>query len=261
MTYHNMPTFTHRQSEAGVSLLLSVLLLAAISAIVFSLAGIVFVEIKSSSDVLRTEPALYAVLGLTEESLYQYRRTVPSGTMNVTTCLPANLNLCATSGSTFNGVTLNNPTPALQTYYPNPKIDVVYAGTKNRYQLLPTNPNSFSQAYGRLDIDYLKTGVTGTLAITITEYLQDGTSTVITPSPLTSVSGTYTYSGFRDGAQYQVQLENLNSSGGDNISVSLTTYNTVGQLVGIPITTEQVVDVVAKYLGLTRKYTVKIPVN
>ncbi len=56
--------------------MLAVLVLAGITAIAFSVAAIVFVEIRASGDLLRTEPALYAVQSVTEEALYSSTRNI-----------------------------------------------------------------------------------------------------------------------------------------------------------------------------------------
>lgn len=67
----------NKNPQAGVTLLLSILVLSAIVAISFSFASIILVEIRSSGDVARTEPAFYAVQGVVEETIFKIKRAVP----------------------------------------------------------------------------------------------------------------------------------------------------------------------------------------
>lgn len=60
--------------QQGVTLLLSVLLLAAVTTIAFSLAVVGFAEISTSDDLARTEPVLYYSLGVAEEATYGMKR-------------------------------------------------------------------------------------------------------------------------------------------------------------------------------------------
>lgn len=64
------------QKQAGVTLLLSILILSAILAISFSIATILFVEIRASGDLVRTEGAIYAAEGISEEAFFKLKRKV-----------------------------------------------------------------------------------------------------------------------------------------------------------------------------------------
>lgn len=64
--------------EAGVTLLLSVLLLASITTIAFSLAAVGFAELSSSDDLSSTEPIFYSSLGVAEEAIFGIKRKVPN---------------------------------------------------------------------------------------------------------------------------------------------------------------------------------------
>ena len=59
-------------------MLLSILVLSAILAISFSLSTILFVEVRNSGDLLRTEGALYGSQSATEEALFNIKREPPS---------------------------------------------------------------------------------------------------------------------------------------------------------------------------------------
>lgn len=70
---------THLQrSQSGITLLLSVLLLAAVTTIAFSLAAVGFAELATSEDLAKTEPILYYSLGVAEEATYGMKRGVSS---------------------------------------------------------------------------------------------------------------------------------------------------------------------------------------
>ncbi len=62
--------------QEGVTLFLSILVLAAILAISFSLATVLFVEIRTSGDLTRTEGSLYASSGVGEQAFYNLTRQV-----------------------------------------------------------------------------------------------------------------------------------------------------------------------------------------
>lgn len=70
-----------QESQQGVTLLLAILVLSAITALSFSLAAIVFSEIRASGDLQRTEPALYATQGVIEQSIFKVQREVPDAQM------------------------------------------------------------------------------------------------------------------------------------------------------------------------------------
>ncbi|MBP9686655.1 MAG: hypothetical protein KBD66_02550 [Candidatus Doudnabacteria bacterium] len=74
----NNPLRTERESEAGVTLLLSVLLLSAITTIAFSLAAVGFSELATSDDLARTEPIFYHSLGIAEEATFGMKRQEPT---------------------------------------------------------------------------------------------------------------------------------------------------------------------------------------
>lgn len=74
----NMLQWNQNKGQHGVTLLLSVLLLAAITTIAFSLAVVGFAEISTSDDLARTEPVLYYSLGVAEEATYGMKRGEPT---------------------------------------------------------------------------------------------------------------------------------------------------------------------------------------
>src|SRR5579864_1216596 len=72
----NIKHSTSNIRQEGVTLLLGLLILASLLAISFSLASILFIEVRSSSDLLKSESSLYAATGVGEESLFNLKRGV-----------------------------------------------------------------------------------------------------------------------------------------------------------------------------------------
>src|SRR5512141_2858685 len=66
--------------QQGVTLLLGLLIFTGVIAISFSVATIIFVEIKASGDVLRTEPSFYEAFASTEEALFRVKRNASVST-------------------------------------------------------------------------------------------------------------------------------------------------------------------------------------
>lgn len=66
----------HTRDESGVTLLLSVLILSAITAVAFSVATIMLVEVRTSADVARTDTAYYNDQGIVEEAIFAFKRKV-----------------------------------------------------------------------------------------------------------------------------------------------------------------------------------------
>ncbi len=72
--------FSSKNHQPGVTLLLGILLLSAILAISFSLSTVIFIEVRSSGDLLKTEGALYGATGLGEQAFFNLIRKVSSPT-------------------------------------------------------------------------------------------------------------------------------------------------------------------------------------
>jgi hypothetical protein len=244
-------------SQSGITLMLAVLVLAAITAIAFSLAAIVMVEIRSSGDVLRTEPALYAALGVTEEAFFKYKRYVPdSGTngLSISGCTPAPLSVCS-----INNVTLSSPAPTVRVYDTSPRVDTIYAGATNAILLVnPSTPNSYAQQYQSVRVTYLNNGASQNLTVTLCRYV----TTSITPDCSLSSNlaplGVFQYNSFASSGQYELRLRNTGSVGTQNILAKVEATD-IGGVAQIPLLGTQVLDITANYLGLTRKYTTQIP--
>jgi hypothetical protein len=234
--------------------MLAVLVLAAITAIAFSLAAIIAIELRSSGDVLRTEPALYGALGVTEEAFFKYKRYVPDSSLNIVSCTPSGLNVC-----NLNGVSLGNPAPTLRSYDSSPKVEVVYPGVVRAYLLVnPQTPNSYSQQYQSVRVTYLSNGASQTLQVTLCRYVS--TSLIPDCSIMSNLlpNGVFAYSSFASSGQYELRVSNTGMTGTANIlaKIEATDINGVAQ---IPLLGTEVLDITASYLGLTRKYDTRIP--
>lgn len=243
------------QNQEGVSLMLAVLILSAVTAIAFSLATIVFIEIRSSGDSARTEPALYATLGATEEALFQYKRFYsPSvaGDFDISQCAgPVGSNPCL-----INGVTLTLPGTQPLAFDDSPRVEYIpVSSTKNIPMYLT---NDYTQQYTHAILEVLPNATDSGVDYVFRKTANDGT---ITDQATGSVSpgSQYDFSGFDTTGQYEIIL--TNSSVTQGISVSITTTR-VGdaQPAGLPFVGEQVLRIVANYLGLTRTYQVRIPI-
>lgn len=118
--------------QAGITLLLSMLLLAAITTIAFSLAAVGYAEIATSTDLLHTEPILYSSIGAAEEATFGLKRNEPT----LTAALGTN---CDTNFTSFRGVqtTISNDTKLCNV---NPSNDIevevpVTPNTNSGYRL------------------------------------------------------------------------------------------------------------------------------
>ncbi len=240
------PTPIETNKQAGITLLLSILILAAITAIAFSLAAITVIELRSSGDVLRTEPALYGAQAVTEEAFFQYKRGVLPSVLDVTTC--TGLRVC-----TINNVLLNQPAPVLRQFDPAPRADVIPVETTVNYLFYdPTQPNYFGQIYNNITLTNLNnvSGVTSTLS----QRDSSGNSTEVRTDILNSTPLQISLGA----GHYELAIKN--SSGTQAALVQLDAFKTTavsGQNHWLPLS-GTVLDVSASYLGLTRKYSATI---
>lgn len=246
-------------NQAGVSLMLAVLVLAAITAVAFSLATIVFIEIRSSGDSARTEPALYATLGVTEEALFQYKRFYEPSTIlgraqfDVPTCSgPKGSDVCS-----INGVTLSLPRNQPLAFDNSPRIEYVPAGSTITLPLYVAN--SYEQQFASACVEVIPNDTLSGVAITyrVNDEL-GGTSDVYTANILPGeVCGSYT--GFGPTGQYELIIENTNTQRDVSVKISTERVN-AAQPDGLPFVGEQVLRIMANYAGLTRTYQVRIPI-
>ncbi len=255
---------TPSNSQSGVALMMSVLILAAITAIAFSLTTIVFIELRAARDVVKSEPALYATLGVSEEALFQFKRFVDSSEMDVTQCTPAILNVCE-----LNGVSLTSPLPELLTEAEVPYVKTIFAGDTVELPLFTRNcpeqnPDCvWNPVVGSLSFELVPIGnPTANLKITADWIDRNdgstGTENIATAINESSVRVDWSLPVLTD-RQYILKLQNTHPT--QNVQVSIWSYSPTNsqQYVGLPYITSNVLKIVANYSGLTRSYLVEIP--
>lgn len=253
--------------QAGVSLMLAVLVLSAVTAIAFSLTTIVFIELRAASDIVRGEPALYATLGMTEQALFQYKRYVngpkeEQNVLKVTTCAPVNLNVCK-----IGSVDFSNKPPVLREYEEVPKLVTINNGStvsiplhdgstyKPRYSKVELQLVPIGNQAGNLEVQVWRMSPSGVASVPETSFFIAESDSVKT----TNLSTT-------EELQYELRLISTGSNTGTtspkNFLLSITTYaaSDSNQKLGIPYVGKRALDVVANYLGVNRTYRVYIPV-
>ncbi len=248
--------------------MLAVLILSALTAIAFSMAAIVFIEIRTSGDTLRTEPALYATLGITEETLMQNKTNfTPTslGDLNMVAaspysgCAPVSKNVC-----TLNNVTLQFPGTQPIQFDQSPLIQVVQP--REKITLPMYTPQSFDKQYGRMVISIIPTETDEDLTITLTKTdLANVKTVVIDHVDIDDLSAPLVFTNFQSDAQYDLELYNCGTSSGpctsdDALIASIDTYDVNSTTAkGLPFIGKKVFKILANYLGLSRSYIVKIP--
>ena len=150
-------------SQAGVTLLLAILVLSSVMAISFSLAAILFTETRSSADLIRTEPAYYGANGVAEDALFKVKRK---------TCLPG---ACTYTTNFSNNVV--QPTVPVQTSTTTPIYQVKVPANSifssaSRYSMYDASSGSLTAGsnYTKITLTYLDTGTADTLNIWLCEF-------------------------------------------------------------------------------------------
>lgn len=232
-------------------------MLAAVIAVAFSLAAIVFVEIRVSGDVLRTEPAMYATFGVTEEALFQYKRFIDPDplVLDVPNCMPAKtLSVCE-----INNVTLTMPGSQPIQYDSSPRIETIARQTEVRLPMYLVN--DFTRQYTNVQVDLLPIGSGSSLRVNLVKTDSDGTVTdpVLSDTYISEGGAPFSYSGFDTNGQYDLVLDN--TANNTDVTASITSTRVNGATpAGLPYTGEQVLRIMADYLGVTRTYQVRIPI-
>ncbi len=284
----------HRDNQSGVTLLMAVLVLSAITAISFSLAAVVFAEIRASGDLQRTEPALYATQGVIEQSIYKVQRDVPDDQMcfdpstltdpTKTNCLnnspiKSNINVVSITGIGAKDVSDSPISEVVPAAYNT------VANTKNVYSIYDTdNPNSPQYGYTRVTIDNPTTGTTLYYSFCVVN--EAGNSNPIDCSPGTypnsswknydtvlnigtnrvfDLDKTYIYRLYiyRPTGQSAPGYVNISSWGPASSGDTCTGGGGVGECnpKGLPLKGKKQVDVTAANAGLTRRYRVLVPLS
>lgn len=243
------------KTQAGVTLMLAVLILAAITAVAFSMVTIVLVEIKTSGDELRTEPALYATLGVTEEALFQYKRFINTG-FSVVDCTPSSRHICD-----INNVTMSFPGDQPIEYDDSPKIQPV--SNRSTITLPMYLATDFDQQYSSVKVEMIPIGSTAQLYVKLVKTDIDNTVTdPVAEAYITEGGIPFQYNSFASTGQYDLVLDNDANSSDVAVSITTTRFNKPEPTDpdGLPFVGEQVLRIMANYLGLSRTYQVRIPI-
>ena len=229
-----MTRLRHKKSEQGITLLMAILILSAITAIVFSISTIALNEIRTNADLTKTEPVIRADEGIAEDSLFRQLRgfsTLPACSSPSTTSLNSvNVSICAGA------------------YFDNPyTFDLVASQRRDFYLVNPTNQ---SAAPG-----YTSASVTMTGGSTANVYLCDISvvdcpSTPSSSKALNTTSSTTWSSNLDPSTKYQLIVINGAGSVG---SFAITTAPN-----GLPSGTTTI-DATGSKQSVTRKIQVLVP--
>lgn len=147
-------------------MLLAIIILSSVMAISFSLATILFIEVRTSGDLLKTEGALYAANGVGEEAFFNIKRQ---------TC-PQDGSGCSYSTSFSNNVKLSGAPVTTSTSTPI-VLDKVLAysifGSSGQkvYDFCNVNtPVGSGCGYGKVDVTYLDTSASGSIKVFLCEF-------------------------------------------------------------------------------------------
>jgi hypothetical protein len=287
--------FSSKKSQSGVTLMLSILVLAAILSIAFSLATVTFVEIRSSGDLIRTEPAYYAADALSEEALFKIKRNIPdnnftydSGIGNVTLTSQSSYTSTAifrtvVKKSSYDFVSTKSHFPIYDTRCPAPNSD----------SALHSNCLTGGSGYGRIKITFLDTGNNDTLKAFLCQFdpqkpinsaSLDGSAYTNVPcsnpndtsngywltppggDSLTSFgtnntreSGAGSWGALQPNLQQELILYNSGSTA--DIYVQVETFDSSSQPKGLPLVGSTAVDISASSAGVVRKIRTTIPTS
>ena len=146
----------NQDRQSGVTLLLAILVFASILAISFSLTTILFIEVRSSSDLLKTEGSLYGATGIGEQALFDLKRSVCPG--NDQTCLSGTYTTSFQNSVSVNGqpTVVGTSSAILQGKVPTNSI---FASTLNKYDFCNGSATTTGCGYGKVTVNYFVTGI------------------------------------------------------------------------------------------------------
>lgn len=231
----------HGQSQKGVTLLLALMILAAISAIVFSISVITLNEVKISANEINSEPAITGAEAMSEQMLYENIRGMNSS------CAGTPLNETLSSS----GVTT---TFVNSYYYPGTYIATVAAGSsESLYLYNPCLPGSDPQ-YTDISVQM---GISGSGAVAICTWNVSNCQSSPDVNGFSLSSGqTQDTPGLDPGEQYQLILTNTTAL---PESFGLTTISENPSVItGIPAPIVTIITT-GSLGGVTRKLQTLLP--
>lgn len=254
-------------------MLLSILILSAVMAIAFSIATILLVEVRVSGESVKTEPAIYAANGVTEEALFAVRRGYPRCFSNCGSSFSYSNNLGSVAAQSqenlYNDAILNDTLPSTATSLTSAK----------RYSFYdPTNIN-LPSGYSQLKVKY-KAGFSGQIHVYVCQFTapQNFQSSDSPPDCNTVSSSDMIYKNqgptapnqglnsdqmtatmTLDPNKQQELIIYADPSPSINRAIQIQAYDASGNPKGLPYFGETVVDINAKSGNITRSVRVKIP--
>ncbi len=270
-------------NQSGVTLLLAILVLSSIMAISFSLATIMFVEVRSSNDLAKTEPAYYGANAVVDEAIFNIKRNVCGTNCSYTSQFSNNVNLPTAP------ITTSTTTPIFQDRIP-PGTNFNSAKVYSLFNANSSNPSINGSNYGRIKLNYLDTGNTDPLYVYLCQFdpneavdpsgLTPNTySSTACSNPTTVTVGSDTYwhtanfqmiPGTTYGSSYtwdidpgkQQQLILFNpATSGNYIYVKIETFGPSPTYtpIGLPYAGQTAVEINARNSAVGRKLRVVIP--
>jgi hypothetical protein len=235
-----------RKGQEGVTLLLTLMIMAALSAIVFSISAIALNELHTADNELSSEPAITAAEGVAEEQLFLNERAVNTA--------------CNTSGSeqfTQSGVS----TTYLNSFYNNGAYNfgVSPNAEQDFYLYNPCNQGS-NTAPGYTSVTLqLQNGASASATVSLCTWGNtncsgnpDITSRTLSPG------GTVTFDSgvINPNNQYVIAVNYGNGSASGNFSIQTTSNN--ANITGIPASSVTIITTGSKN-GSTRKLQTQLP--
>ncbi|MBU6447920.1 hypothetical protein KGQ24_03730 [Patescibacteria group bacterium] len=237
MTLHSkIKSNKTRKSEEGVTLLLAIMILAAITAIVFSIATISLNEIRTSSELTKTEPVITADGALAEDQLF---RTV-RGLGTVASCTSPSI-------TTVNSVKV---TSCAGYYLDNPYAVSLAASAEKDFYLYNPVTQGGNPGYTSVGVQ-LTSGVSGTVYLCTFDVANCVSNPNVDSRTLSSAGTTsWTSPALDPATQYQLII--VNGAGGT------ATFSVTSSPTGLPagVTT---IDNSGTSNGVTRKIEVTVP--
>ena len=238
--------------QAGITLLLTILILAALSTIVFGLAAVTLNEIRTSADVALSDPVITADEAVNEDAMYAMVRGSAKGTISS--------NCGSPSTFTVNGVAVS---ACALVYYPDPYTFSVPAGSKQTFQLF--NPSDWEgtscSTHGTNCPGYTSVSIVENSGSSTNVYLCYVATSGCDPANDIGVTGLSTGSPWTSGSlsgtsQYQLVVDNTGSGSAANFTVTTTT--TAAPAYGLPSGTTNI-SVSGTANGITRKLESTVP--
>jgi uncharacterized protein (UPF0333 family) len=259
------------KSEEGVTLLLGLVIMGSLLAITFSIATVLFVEIRNSNDLVLTETAYMANIAIAEEQIFKVKRGISDSVSTFTNKIGGSVNIDAPIlSSTSSPIIIKTiPKEIVSFTHTQPTTFLVYNSE---------NPTAGS-GYGKISISYLETGATQNLYVYLCEfnpsfglYSASGTLPPTLPcqSPILSYEywpygvvplspGTQESWDINPSMQQQIIIFNSNASTKDAY-VQIKTFDTDRITTkGLPYAGYKTLNVNAKTGSINRKVEVIIP--